>query len=397
VTTKCWLSCERAEALRNAHIDAISRALKAGCRAPFIVLVTESITPRPQQEPQIRFQPSMLSVPSSAATVPPERKTALGVAKPTAGARRKLWFFTALAAFAGVVGADALGADVLGAFQHTSPEVRSGSPGIRTGKSGKPLHWHSKALTVYLDDSLTRLGPQANEAVMQAFGRWVEGDARLPDLSFDSGKTSAIPQHDGKSTISYGRITAAGHERDLAITVTYADDKTGEIVEADIVLNSMYPMGVLTAKASTAAPDKHEGKGDDNHNGKGDDNHNGKGDDNHSGSKSMSDETMDCQNRYDIQNVTTHEVGHFFGLGEDTSERSAAMFQTIDQCETHKRTLASTDLTAMSALYADTEDPEEAAAGPRACSVGGAHQPYNGSWAWISAAFVGLALVRRRR
>lgn len=329
--------------------------------------MTESITPRPNSNPEIRFQPSMLSVPSSAATVAPENQAPTSAASPKP-ARRKLWFFTALAVVAGVASASALGTTA----KEASPEIRSGSPGFRKGKSGQNLHWHQKALTVYLDDSLQRMGPQANEAVMQAFGRWATSDPRLPDLTFETGSTSAIPAHDGKSTISYGRITAPGHERDLAITVTYAQEHSGEIVEADIVLNSMYPIGVLTPKAAGADKSKQAGN-----------------------SKSMNDETMDCQNRYDVQNVTTHEVGHFFGLGEDLVEPHAAMFQTIDQCETHKRSLADTDVSAISTLYAETEDPEEAAAGPRACSFGGA--PQGSPWAWISAALAGLALARRRR
>lgn len=331
--------------------------------------MTESITPRPNSTPEIRYQPpSMLSLPSSANTVAPENQAPVSAAGNKPPARRKLWFFTALAVVAGVASASVLGTKA----DEASPEVRSGSPGFRKGKSGKNLHWHQKSLTIYLDDSLQRMGPQADEAVMQSFGRWVGSDARLPDLTFDTGSTSAIPAHDGKSTISYGRITAPGHERDLAITVTYAQEHSGEIVEADIVLNSMYPIGVLTPKGAHGDKSRHEGN-----------------------DKSMDDQTMDCQNRYDVQNVTTHEVGHFFGLGEDLVERDAAMFQTIDQCETHKRTLAATDVSALSTLYAESEDPEEAAAGPRACSFGGA-APGSG-WAWISAALAGLVLARRRR
>jgi hypothetical protein len=209
---------------------------------------------------------------------------------------------------------------------------------------------------------------------MQAFGRWVESDGRLPDVSFDSGGTSATPSHDGKSTISYGRITAPGHERDLAITVTYSE-QSGEIVEADIMLNSLYALGVLTPQPRNQGQGSH---GDDT------------GD-----SRSMTGEADDCQNRYDVQNVITHEAGHFFGLGEDPVERNSAMFQTIDQCETHKRALSETDISALSILYAGNEDPEEVAAGTRACSL--AAVPGPGSGGWISGVILGLGLVVRRR
>lgn len=358
--------------------------LKAAARGPFIVLVTESITPRPNQNPDIRFQPSMRSVPSSANTVSPEQRGPnSGPQAPKPGSRRKLWFFAALSMLVGVAGASLLNRPA-----HVTSRVHSGSPGYKQSASGRDLHWEKKALTVYIDDSVRKLGPNAREAVMQAFGQWVASDTRLPDLTFDSGKTSTSPVQDGKSTVSYGRITAPGHEHDVAITVTYASDKTGEIIEADIILNSLYPMGVLTPKPKTSATDTTQnGKDDDRHS---DDRHSDDG-------KSMKDreESLDCQNRYDTQNVTTHEAGHFFGLGEDPVERGAAMFQVIDQCETHKRALATTDVGALGTLYAESADPEEAQAGPRACSFGAVPTSHGASW--VPGAILGLALLRRRR
>ncbi len=288
----------------------------------------------------------MLSVPSAASTVKPEEAAPASQVEPRRGARRKLWFFTALAVVAG-----ALGATMLGSSSQISTQLHSGSPGFKKSKGGQTLHWHNSALSIYLDESLKHLGPNADDAVMQAFGRWVASNRNLPNVGFDTGKTSPIPKHDGKSTISYGRITTPGHEHDLAITVTYAKEDTGEIVEADIVLNSAYKMAVLTAE--------------------------------------------ECQNRYDVQNVTTHEAGHFFGLGEDPVERGAAMFQTIDQCETHKRELSGTDTSALSTLYAEVEDPEEVAAGPRACSLTGA--PQVRGWVWVSGLILGLCALGRRR
>ena len=350
--------------------------LKHVAPRPFIVLVMGSITPRPNSQPEIRFQPSMLSVPSSAATVPPERQPPASPGPdPKRGARRKLWFFAALSALGGV-----LTASLLHGPAHVSSRVHSGSPGYKQSPTGKDLHWEKKALTVYLDDSLQKLGPTAREAVMQAFGQWVASDTRLPDLSFDTGKTSTTPQQDGKSTVSYGRITAPGHEHDVAITVTYASDKTGEIIEADVILNDLYPMAVLTPKPPTV--DKHDSNEDGRHSSSG---------------PSMQDreESLDCKNRYDAQNVTTHEAGHFFGLGEDPVEHQATMFQTIDQCETHKRVLAATDVGALTTLYAESADPDEAKAGPRACSFGRA--PGDRGALWLSAAIFGVGLYRRRR
>jgi len=94
-----------------------------------------------------------------------------------------------------------------------------------------------------LDDSLQHIGPGANEASCKRSVNGWRASSGLPDLTFDTGQISSVPKQDGKSTVSFGRITAPGHEHDVAITVTYAADQTGEILEADIVLNSLYPVG----------------------------------------------------------------------------------------------------------------------------------------------------------
>jgi len=372
--------------LRGRQTHASGNRLKLAAGLPSIVLVTESITPRSKQTPEIRFQPSMASLRSSASTVAPEDRTRTSAQQaPQRPSRRKLWSFAALSAVIGVASASALrGPAVL------SSQVHSGSPGYKQSSSGQELHWQKPSVTVYLDGSLDKLGPGAREAVMQAFGQWAASDSKLPGLTFDTGQTSAEPKQDGKSTVSFGRITTPGHERDVAITVSYSNDKTGEIIEADVILNSLYPMGVLTAKpVEQASPSNNSDKDRDRDHA---DDHHGNG--NANGHNKNNEESTDCRNRYDAQNVVTHEAGHFFGLGEDPVERQATMFQTIDQCETHKRVLAHTDVGAVTVLYAKHVDPEEAKAGARACSFGGA--PLSGS-AWASSAIFGLLLLRRRR
>ncbi len=338
--------------------------------------MTESISPRSLEGPEPKYQPSMLSLPSAASTVLPAEDPAtplgLGRAKQR-GTRRRLWFFTALAVASGV--AVTLG---IPSQATVSAHVHSGSPGFKRSTSGANLRWNRAALTIYIDDSLARIGPDATGAVASAFGSWVESDRRLPDLTFDTGDTSAIPKQDAKSTVSYGRINLAGHERDLALTVTYANDKSGEIIEADIVLNSLYPLSVLGEQGQGALAAQAK-----------------TGDASNRAAAQKPKGTADCGDRYDVQNVATHEAGHFFGLGEDPVERNAAMFQTIDECEVQKRVLAASDVGAIATLYAGSEDPEEAAAGPRACSFGRGNAGSGAAWA--SALLMSLGLARRRR
>lgn len=322
--------------------------------------MTESLSPRSYKTPEIRFQPSMLSVPSAANTVaPPQAAPADLHREPKPTAWRQLWFFTALSAFVGTAAAGALG-PAAGPSAH----VHSGKPGFKQSGEGHELLWKQPTVTVHLDDSLSKLGPQGSDAVVQAFGQWLGSDRKLPALSFDTVRGHAEPKQDGKNTVSYSAIKVPGHEHDVAITITYANDKTGEIVEADVVLNARYSMGVLTPKA----------KGP--------------------GSSGKADEAMDCQNRYDAQNVVTHEAGHFFGLGEDMTERDSTMFLSIDQCETHKRLLSSSDVGALTTLYAANEAPEQSGGSAAGCSFGGA--PLGRGAVGVFSALFALGLLRRR-
>lgn len=318
--------------------------------------MTASIQPLPPPAPDIRYQPSLRSIPTAATTVAPDERTGPGAPEPPRPSRRKLWFFVALSAVAAVVGTAAAKRPTV------SQDVRSGSPGFRKSSTGVDQHWKKRQVTVYLDPSLQKLDPSANEAVMQAFGSWVASDSKLPNLVFDSGNTSPDPIQDGKSTVSYAEIKTPGHEKDVAITVTYSNDKTGEILEADVVLNARYPIGVLVRKSTEPVQNARDMQ------------------------------AVDCRSRYDAQNVMTHEAGHFLGLGEDLVERDATMFLSIGQCELHKRVLAPTDVGAVTTLYAQVDS--EDGAGPQACSFGLARAGHGTS---ILAALLGLSRLRRRR
>jgi hypothetical protein len=99
---------------------------------------------------------------------------------------------------------------------------------------------------------------------------------------------------------------------------------------------------------------------------------------------------------YDLQNVLTHEVGHFMGLGEDMHDDVASMYSRSHRCETQKRTLSNGDETSISSLYlspaAEGNDEMRASS----CSFGA---PGGTGSSALFAIFVGLAAIglRRRR
>jgi|HubBroStandDraft_1064217.scaffolds.fasta_scaffold56981_2 matrixin len=234
-------------------------------------------------------------------------------------------------------------------------KVASGSAGLRKTSSGADELWSSPALTITIDPTLANATPAAKDAIMNAFGAWASSDASLPQVSFNATSTPGEAVQDGVNRLLLGPITVPGQEEDLAITISYADTNTGEIIEADTIFNNAYDWASIGSAAG---------------------------------------ETTACNNRYDLQNVATHEAGHFFGLGEDYTDESTTMFVSSKPCQLSKRTLSKSDVTVMTGLYAQAaaNASQKAACGARI--AGG--RDTNGA-ALMAMGFVAFALVRRHR
>jgi hypothetical protein len=216
--------------------------------------------------------------------------------------------------------------------------------------------WSQPSLTITIDPTLASATPTAKDAVTSAFGAWVSSGASLPQLSFDATTTAGQAAEDGVNRLLLGPITVPGHEHDLAITISYADESTGTILEADTIFNSAYPWAAMT-----------EADGDD-------------------------DGSPRCHGRYDLQNVATHEAGHFFGLGEDYEDTSTTMYVSSRPCQTSKRTLSTPDVSVVSTLYASSPAP---AASCGAQIARGTHTD-GGSFAALCVAACAAARRRRR-
>lgn len=207
-------------------------------------------------------------------------------------------------------------------------EPVAGVPALKRTDDGELLHWDQlKEVTLHVDPSISALGDGVEEAVAHGFGAWMASGEDLPAIRFDfSKKSKPRPERDHENRISYGPIDLPGHEGDLAITIAYSNPKTGEIVEADIILNSRHAFQLLDEKAvASMAPTESCNNGGRNANG--------------------------CTAGYDVQSVIAHEVGHFFGLGEDFDDAKATMFHCTSKCEVHKRELEASDSALLGDLY----------------------------------------------
>jgi MYXO-CTERM domain-containing protein len=234
----------------------------------------------------------------------------------------------------------------------TKPEqsIASGGAGLRTTSSGADERWFPGSATITIDPTLASATPAAQDAIMNAFGAWSSSGASLPQLTFVASSTPGEAVQDGVNRLLFGPITLQGQETDLAITITYADTDTGEIIEADTIFNNAYDW---TSVGSGGA----------------------------------------CTGQYDLQDVATHEAGHFFGLGEDYDDQATTMYVSSLPCQTSKRTLAQSDVTVISGLYAQA--PQASAAAGCGARIAPGSSADGGAVAAIG--LVALVVARRRR
>lgn len=253
--------------------------------------------------------------------------------------------------------------------------ISSGTAGFKRTPAGDLQRWGGGEVNVFIDDSVEHAAAGGRSAVQNGFGAWLASTGHLPALRFDTthGARPSL-EADGKSTVMVAQIPFAGHHRDLAITIGFLDPDTGRLVEADIVLNARYHWAVL---GGGAAQQHGEGSDDDT-------------------DKSCTNENAgeSCGGKYDVEDIATHEIGHFFGLGEDTDDRAATMFKCSSACEIHKRDLQSDDRAAIGTLYATAEPaPAGSSAG---CSVAHSRAPGGAAWLVICLGVAAGGAWRRR-
>jgi MYXO-CTERM domain-containing protein len=310
-----------------------------------------------------------------------------------------------------VLGAIALAAIAVGVHLGTEaprkPQIVSGRAGPKVSRSGAAERWWQEQVTVTLDGSLDELSPGARDAVQQAFGAWLSTSAKLPRLTFDTRPSAPVLlEPDGENRIYYAPITMPGHENDLAITLSFTNPDTGEILESDIIVNSKHTWALLPAPGSgpsagkgAAAPGGDDGKSGAS---RGDSDRKGQEGKSHGPSAgtpaSPTTVVAACNAQYDVESVATHEIGHFFGLGEDMTDPSATMYFSTPPCNVGKRQLQLDDTQEVSTLYskpaADPSGP--AAAGVKSCSVVTLGEGGRAA-SFATAALVGLVALGRRR
>ncbi len=223
--------------------------------------------------------------------------------------------------------------------------------------------WTGDELTLEVDDSYLAL-PSAEASLNAALAAWRDAVPELPIVRVVTSQLDAVGYHAGAANHNTLRFAPEGEPRAkgaLAITMVSAETDAAHLVDADIVINGLHRFG-----------NSGELKGI-------------------RGAKSSA-------GYYDLQNVLTHELGHWFGLDEDYDDASATMYAYVDPGETTKRDLAPRDIQRTNELYSQREPATQPAL---TCSMSPAVAPLGQAQTIVSvtaalALFVIAGVVRRR-
>jgi len=177
------------------------------------------------------------------------------------------------------------------------------------------IHWSGQTPTVNYKinpvNSLGLLEPEITTTVESAFQEWMNNNPadskyiRFVDTGLTDLDTPANPTSDGVNTVSFEPLNSA-YPNAIAITFFWYSRGSKTLIETDTVFNSDLPWSTSGDFAS-----------------------------------------------YDLQNIATHEFGHWLVLGDLYSLRDSAltMYGYGGLGETSKRDLGRGDITGINKIY----------------------------------------------
>jgi hypothetical protein len=187
---------------------------------------------------------------------------------------------------------------------------------IKETSDGLPISWAKDQIDYVLDergsDDLS-LGVTI-AAVKDSFGQWSERPGAALALRYAGTVAGAEPGYfrdrDNQNLVAFLEDEWSFERTALAVTLTTFSTRTGDLLDADIVINGLHYKWAA------------DGSGQ----------------------------------RHDLSNSLAHEVGHFVGL-DHSKDAEATMFPSAPQGELKKRDLASDDLQGLYFLYGDGQSP----------------------------------------
>ena len=142
--------------------------------------------------------------------------------------------------------------------------------GTRVGTETKNLRWQELPVRYFITNAAGGgvSATQLRDTVDRAFDSWTSVETASISAQF-AGMTQAQPNDDDGLTV-IGFVNHPDQDRTLGATSFLVDTETGEILEAEIFLNSFFSWSVAAGGEA---------------------------------------------NRFDVESIALHEIGHLFGLG----------------------------------------------------------------------------------
>jgi len=216
---------------------------------------------------------------------------------------------------------------------------------LRHSDEGALIRWKSADVSVRIDRAFSRGNRRGAEAIESAFGTWesIAGNPFRMRVDRSERDLGSGAREDGNADVILVRRDWTFDERYLAITLVTYLPGSGQIIDADILVNSVQHEFIELSHRADA---------------------------------------------YDLGSVLTHEVGHVWGLGH-SALADATMYDTTVAGTTEKRTLEADDVDGFTALYLTDG---------YALDAGGCRQagPGSGAASALAPLLLVTALVARR-
>lgn len=237
---------------------------------------------------------------------------------------------------------------------------------VKTTSRGELVHWDEATISYTIDPSVDRNVAGATNAVKSALDAW-SGTVGAPELSAAARDESSPtkPGYDRKNGVFFVEGGYAPAGRALAITVLTYDNRSGTILDADVVFNGTYSFEVLGAgtDANLAASEHttHLTTATDA-----------------IGHERELTTTTTHETVYDLHHVIAHEIGHSLGMNDEMQRADALMYRYSAPNDASLRQPASDDIEGLAELYSTKLDARGSGCGsatvaPKKPSRGASH------------------------
>jgi len=234
---------------------------------------------------------------------------------------------------------------------------------VKHATGGELVRWRRPGVTWTVDPSVEEIAG-AEDAVSAALAAWSR-QSGAPALSLAAKGAKLKPGLDGANGIFFVKNGYAPAGSALAVTVLSFDDRTGEVLDADIVMNGKYELGTIDAELP--APTKTDDPG---------------------------------AQTYDVGRVLAHEMGHALALSDEPEREDALMYPYVARGLALRAAPGVDDLAGIETLYAtgaETEQAGSGAAGAGGCSGASRRPAPAGTWCALGLGVGAVVLVRKRR